>query len=81
MTASVLLGVIWPAARLVRARSAPAAPTLTVLVALAPAKPEKVTAPIVAELVDTVAAVVEYAPSATSLLFAARLWAPSAMEL
>jgi hypothetical protein len=36
--ASVLAGLIWPAARLVRVRSAPGAPRLTVLVALAPAK-------------------------------------------
>jgi len=37
--ASVLVAVIWPAARLVRVRSEPGAPMLTVLVALAPAKP------------------------------------------
>jgi hypothetical protein len=37
--ASVLVAVIWPAATLVRVRSDPGAPTLTVLVALTPAKP------------------------------------------
>jgi hypothetical protein len=35
----VLVDVIWPAATLVIVRSEPGAPTLTVLVALAPAKP------------------------------------------
>jgi hypothetical protein len=37
--ASVLVELIRPAATLVMVRSAPGVPTLTVLVALAPAKP------------------------------------------
>jgi hypothetical protein len=40
LTASVLVAVTWPAATLVMVRSAPEAPTLTVLVADVPAKPE-----------------------------------------
>jgi hypothetical protein len=39
LIASVLVAVTRPAATLVMVRSAPAEPTLTVLVALAPAKP------------------------------------------
>jgi hypothetical protein len=36
---------------------------------------------IVAALVEIVVAVVESAPSATSLSFCAKLWAPKAIEL
>ncbi len=48
-----------PAATLVIVRSAPTEPTLTVLVALAPANPLKVIALKVAALVETVVAVVD----------------------
>ncbi len=61
MMASVLVDVSRPAATLVIVRAATVAepPTLTVLVGVVPAKFAYVTAPIVAPLVETVAAVRE----------------------
>ncbi len=81
MIASVLVEVIRPAATLVTVRSAPGAPTLTVLVALAPANPPYVTPPTVAELVGTVAAELDPDPRARSLAVAATAPAPMAMAL
>ncbi len=79
MTASVLVEVIRPAATLVMVRSAPDDPTLTVLVALAPAKPPKVAPLIATELVETVAAVID--PEPRAMLFALPAVAPLPMAM
>jgi len=81
LTASVLPEVIRPAATLVMVRSAPGDPTLTVLVALAPANGPKTKPPTVTELVETVAAVVDPEPRATSPGKLAMAFKPMAMEL
>jgi hypothetical protein len=81
LTASVLVEAIRPAATLVRVRSAPTEPTLTVLVGFVPAKPLKTLPPTVTELVETVAAVVENAPRAMSPAKFAVAPLPMAMEL
>ncbi|SAL81005.1 hypothetical protein AWB71_06228 [Caballeronia peredens] len=68
-----------PAATFVIVRSLPSLPTDTVLVALLPANVYAVP-PIVAPVVFTTAAVVEFAPSATSLALADTAPVPIATE-
>ncbi|MCY1237311.1 hypothetical protein D9M72_500020 [compost metagenome] len=67
LIASVEVEVTWPAATLVIWRSAPAEPTLTTLVGVAPANPPSTTPLTVALAVGTAAAVTLLLPSATLL--------------
>ncbi|SAL81054.1 hypothetical protein AWB71_06231 [Caballeronia peredens] len=78
-TASVDVDDRRPAATFVIVRSLPSLPTDTVLVALLPANVYAVP-PIVAPVVFTTAAVVEFAPSATSLALADTAPIPIATE-
>ncbi|WP_269766050.1 hypothetical protein [Burkholderia ubonensis] len=77
----MLVDVIRPAATLVTWRSAPAAPTLTTLDGVAPAKVPYVVEPMVALLVGFAAAVTEPEPSATSPALFATAFGPIATEL
>ena len=79
LMASVLEPLIRPAATLVTVRSAPTAPTLTVLPGVVPANVYVVPA-ITALAVPTAAAVVDLEPSATSLALLATAVSPRATD-
>ena len=78
LIASVEVAVTRPAATLVRVRSAPLEPMLTVLPGAVPAKPPKIVLPTVALSVPTAADVTEAAPRATSFENVAREFEPMA---